>query len=77
MKLNVGDVVKCESSGPHAGERIGKIRELTKRVDGTFGEPALVGYIDYPEEFPGGWFTGVYAWVRKCRVIINNEMRKK
>jgi len=68
MKLKIGQVVKCDPSGPHPGPRIAKIKQLTKRVDGTFGEPALVGYIDYPEE-SAGWFYCYGAWVRNCKPI--------
>jgi hypothetical protein len=70
MKYKVGDLVKCPSSGPHAGPRIGKIKQIDKIANGNESSIVLVGYIDYPEEFPGGWFCGVHAWVKPIGKII-------
>ena len=69
MELNIGDLVVCPSSGPHKGPRIGKIKRVNKLNSGQISKVVLVGYIDYPQEFPGGWFSGTGAWVRPIRKI--------
>ena len=68
MKLEIGDIVICPGSGPHTGPRVGKIKQMTKHADGKFGNPVLVGYIDYPEE-PAGWFCGYGAWIDAVRKV--------
>jgi hypothetical protein len=68
MNLREGDLVICPPSGPHRGNRIGKIIEVRKNKYGSTLYPILVGYIDYPLEH-GGWYHPIKQWVRPISKI--------
>jgi hypothetical protein len=51
-KYEYGDLVECPPSGPHAGNRIGKIERIDLNKNGEKCFPFLIRYIDFPNEMP-------------------------
>jgi len=65
-----GELVVCPPSGPHPGNRIGKIDREPQQYNGNQSRVVCVIYIDYPQKYynrPGWYFEG--AWVRPVRKI--------